>query len=371
MHRLFAQQIPEHGPLPWNIYDASANLLLEKGCVVNKYSHLSNLIEQGIYVDLACIKSSLKNQSQNKHQLDAWQLWEDIQNKLGLVLKKPLICENFVNEIEELADLVTLLSEDNADIALAAIMLIGDEGKYPITHSLHCAVMAELVSKQLKWAPHQRKSLCCAALTMNIAMLDLQHTLYHQIQPPTPEQKRIIDKHPEDGFRMLYAHGVRDSNWLQIVVQHHEQRNGTGYPRGLQSPSPGALLLRTVDMYCAKVSQRAHRHAILVDDASRLMFAAEGRHEDNPYPRCLIKQIGLFPPGSFVKLANGETGIVFKRGAKTNTPWVFCLTDSAGRHLSTPIKRDTNLPEFHVLAVMNKKDLVLEFNPKTIWQTNY
>lgn len=368
MHRLLAQQIRQDEPLPWNIYDSSSKLLLRKGFILDKHIHLPDLIERGMYVELSSIKVSLDNEGRNKHQFDPWRLWEDIQTRLSQVLKKPANDGKFTEQVQELADLVRLLSERSADVALAAIMLM-EQGRYPITHSLHCAVVADLVAKRLDWTEQQRQSLCCAALTMNIAMLDLQQTLCNQAEPLTQEQHQAINSHPEQGFRMLHTLGVRDSAWLQTVMEHHEQIDGNGYPRGLRTPSDSALLLRTVDIYCAKVSPRAHRKSMLASEASRLMFTAEGRHENNPYPACLIKQVGIYPPGSFVKLGNGETGVVYKRGENANTPVVYSLINETGHGIAIPIKRDTSLSPFHVLAVIPRCNMMLKFDPRVIWRT--
>lgn len=296
-------------------------------------------------------------------------MWEDIETKLGQLLKKSPIDGEFPKQIEELADLVRLLGERGAEVALAAIMLM-DQGRYPIVHSLHCAVLADLVSKRLEWSPQERQSLCCAALTMNIAMLDLQQILCNQAEPLKPEQQEIA-KHPEQGFRMLHALGVRNPLWLQTVMEHHEQLDGKGYPRGLHSPKQSALLIRTVDVYCAKVSPRAHRKPMLASEASRIVFTNEGQNENNPFPACLIKQVGIYPPGSFVKLVNGEIGVVFKRGENANTPVVYSLINETGHCITTPIKRDSSQPGFQVQAVIPRNGVMLKFDPRTIWKPNF
>lgn len=366
MHRLLAQQIRENEPLPWNVYDSSSNLLLRKGFVIDKTLQLENLIERGMYVDLSSVKESLSQDSPANHHFDPWQLWDDIQMKLSHVLAQQTKGQ-FADQIRELADLVRLLSERSSDLALAAIMLM-QHGKYPIIHSLHCAVMADMIAKRLDWTQQERQSLCCAALTMNIAMIELQQTLYNQIEPLTTDQQLAIKNHPEQGFRMLHALGVNDAVWLRTVMEHHEQFDGKGYPRGLNSPLQTALLLHTVDVFCAKVSPRAHRKPMLASDASRIMFQTEGHNQTNPYPACLIKQVGIYPPGSFVKLSNGELGVVFKRGDNANTPLVYSLVNAHGLPLGTPLQRDASKQAHHVIAVVPRSNVMVTLDPRTIWK---
>ena len=55
----------------------------------------------------------------------------------------------------------------------------------------------------------------------------------------------------------------------------------------------------------------------------------------------LLKSVGLYPPGSFVQLVNGETGIVVARGKQANLPMVAVLRSQTGVPLVSPSLRDT------------------------------
>ncbi len=51
--------------------------------------------------------------------------------------------------------------------------------------------------------------------------------------------------------------------------------------------------------------------------------------------------MGLYPPGSYVRLAGGERGVVVRRGAKANAPKVLVLVGRQGLPLGEPALRDT------------------------------
>jgi hypothetical protein len=57
----------------------------------------------------------------------------------------------------------------------------------------------------------------------------------------------------------------------------------------------------------------------------------------------LIKAIGIYPPGCWVGLCNGELGIVLKRGEKAHCPLVAALVGPNGLPLATPRLRDTQI----------------------------
>ena len=62
----------------------------------------------------------------------------------------------------------------------------------------------------------------------------------------------------------------------------------------------------------------------------------------------LLRVLGLYPPGSYVLLANGEVGVVTCRGAKGHTRVVAILVRASGAIVGRPHLRDTSLAEFVV-----------------------
>ncbi|MDV7398503.1 hypothetical protein RZS08_44265, partial [Arthrospira platensis SPKY1] len=71
-------------------------------------------------------------------------------------------------------------------------------------------------------AEPQLSSLVRAALTMNIAMTDMQDVLATQAHQATPYQREAIESHPTQGADMLRTLGVDDPMWLELVQDHHE-----------------------------------------------------------------------------------------------------------------------------------------------------
>ena len=76
----------------------------------------------------------------------------------------------------------------------------------------------------------------------------------------------------------------------------------------------------------------------------------------------LIKAVGLYPPGSLVRLANGEEGIVLKRGAIATDPLVAALIGKSGSPLTEPVPRDTRLASQAVVASLAPHELKLRLS---------
>ncbi len=127
------------------------------------------------------------------------------------------------------------------------------------------------------------------------------------------------------------------------------------------------VLLRTLDVYCAKISPRMHRKPMSGTQAERILFTDAGTTSDNPFIPALIKEIGIYPPGTFVKLANGEIAIVHKRSASINAPQVLSLINDKGDPLIEPIRRDTSREMYKIAKDVLRETILININPAKIW----
>lgn len=115
----------------------------------------------------------------------------------------------------------------DADAALA-FALVGPPTSYSVRHAVDCAVLAEALARQFAWDEPRRLVAVAAALTMNVAMADLQDELFHQPGPLDAAQRARVAAHPAKGARLLREAGVRDATWINALEQHHEAFDGSG-----------------------------------------------------------------------------------------------------------------------------------------------
>ena len=76
----------------------------------------------------------------------------------------------------------------------------------------------------------------------------------------------------------------------------------------------------------------------------------------------LIKAVGIYQPGSFVRLATEEVAVVIKRGLNTSTPRVAVLVNRSGMPTVEPIMRDTSVREHRVIASVAHRDVKVQIN---------
>ncbi|MEO7851497.1 MAG: hypothetical protein ABIR94_04460 [Rubrivivax sp.] len=233
--------------------------------------------------------------------------------------------------------------------------LIHNAGQSTFKYSCHHALLTALVCQQaaalLNWDAAIVRSLGCAALTMNVAMVGLQDQLAAARTAPTAPMREQIRGHAAAGAALLRAAGVADALWCEIVALHHDTSEVHRPLAELDAVRQAARLLRRADVFTAKISRRSEREPMSPVQAAReACLGADGVPDE--IGSALLRATGLYPPGSFVELANGERGIVVARGRRANLPWVASLVAPSGMALGEPALRDTLEARFAVRAAV-------------------
>lgn len=267
--------------------------------------------------------------------LTRWHAWQQLADALERLLLWPQSAADFPLALRDLAKQIDELMGHDTDLGVFEVVRISPDKltRYGALHSLHTACVVWLVAQRKEWVLAKRLMALEAALTMNIAVTDLQTTLAQQPGPMDAEQQTRMRSHALDSERLLRTLGVSDETWLAAVAEHHEQPGGKGYPRGLDKTGELADLLRTCDVFCAKMSPRAGRTAMLSPTAAEAIFR---QRSANYFGATVVTTMGLYPPGSLVALGSGEQAMVTERTRDPLRPLIALLTDAEGQALDAP-----------------------------------
>ena len=394
---LMASAVRLHQALPYSVYDAHGHLLLPKGALVRSDEQRKLLLARGSFVD--------KSESESYHRafvgkldsmvrrnvllkqladaepdhdaaggppsgttqspirkLDIVSAWLELEFRAG-----PLLCDfprdDWQSRFQKFkAEISELISRD-ADGSLFVLMqsLRDSANRYSTTHALLVAVVCDLTARQLNlWTDEIRDVLCCAALTMNMSMMQLQDQLAAQEHAPQPDQRDLIKEHPQSTVEILRMAGVRDERWLQAVALHHSTEPG---PLG-QRPVGEQLarLIQRADVFTARMSARATRKAMSATAAAQAIYNDETDKPDEA-GGAILKALGLYPPGCFVRLKNGEVAVVLARGRRANEPLVASIVSRDGLPMGAPTMRDTRLPLFNTAGGVAAHEVKVMLNP--------
>ncbi|MDR7268545.1 HD-GYP domain-containing protein (c-di-GMP phosphodiesterase class II) [Pelomonas saccharophila] len=368
------QQVAGHikagAPLPFGVRDAEGKLLLAKGQPVPNEQMREALLNRGVFVDMEELRDpSRRGSDEGTGGEDFFARWEALQTRLSVLLRAPQE-PLFLPRVKECAALLIAWAERFPD-QLLFVVIQHDHSRhevYGLAHLLHTAAVAALLARRLAWAPERQKSLVGAALTMNLSIIDLQGRLASRGGKLAPPQRAAIDRHPDEAVAWLRNAGLEDAEWLAAVAQHHEQPGGGGYPQGLTEPDETAQLLRLVDIFLAKLASRGGRAGLPAPQAAKSLYTGSNGH---PFAALLVKEVGMFPPGTLVKLASGETAVAVRRGTSGNTPIVSAVMNRHGDALGSPVRRDTAVAEYAITGLVAAQVLRVKLSPHQLYDRRY
>lgn len=372
MRPVLADEVELGAPLAWSVYDPAGKLLFVQGMVLTTQAHIDIVLERGMLVsetgtsDGALVSPDAPEdpppagegepepagiEPPGEPEPPVFREMQQLRCELQ-VLHNALVDGSGDSLGERLLDLAArlrVLVARDADAALAAMQLeVGDDGQ--VARSLHAATLCELLVQAREWDEEESLSVIAAALSYDAALSPYAAALNQQQAELSTDQRALIAAHPQAGVELLQAAGVDDPIWLAAVLQHHERIDGSGYPNGLAGDaiSRGARKLAIADIYSAMVRPRAYREAIHARHALRSLFLERGRAVDEGLASLLVREIGVFPPGTPVRLANREVGVVLRRGSDAARPVVARLINANGTLAVLAAQRNTALPEYAI-----------------------
>lgn len=130
-----------------------------------------------------------------------------------------------------------------------------------------------------------------------------------------PESRQVYGWHPVIAYDMLEKVRQTDGSIRLIVLQTHEQADGSGFPRRITLPRIHRLarVLNVVDAYIRLVGCGCDGQRVYPADAMAYLMHHSCAGRFDPEVTCgLIKVVSLYPIGSQVMLSNTQQARVLR-----------------------------------------------------------
>jgi HD-GYP domain-containing protein (c-di-GMP phosphodiesterase class II) len=369
-------------PLPVDVWSANGQLLLRKGQPVVSEEHREKLhahhasstpadaqawqrsYERMVHAMLiggadvqAISRASMPSEIRASDYVVGEQLnggWLDLQEVLRGILYQGGLA---ISPLERLVGIekkaLQLLQADADDSLFCLFQALADTTQgYCTSHALLCAVVCHMTARKLAIPEPQRAALVTAALLMNIGMARDQDSLARQNNALTDWQRTLIQEHPQKSVAILQGFGIEDAEVLDIVRWHHEPEANDGLP----STAMARRVLAIADVFVAKMAARRTRASQSpVKAVKSMVMSAEGAAQG--IASAMAQAAGFYPPGTYVKLANGETALSVQRGERANTPWVIPILDKEGVALGKSQCKETTTPAYTIASAVAVEDV--------------
>lgn len=216
-------------------------------------------------------------------------------------------------EASELIDSLveTFLSERDTMINLMSSKPSEEAKNY---HALNVTVLSMMVGKALGFKSEIMHALGLGAMFHDIGKgrVPMQAVSGMGATTMAKAAEKYIREHPLIGARLVNDFSRFPKQATRVVLQHHELLDGSGYPKGLadKAISPLARVVAVVNRYDNLVNDRHAEASATPHLALKQLYASMRGRMDQRVLALFIRQMGVYPPGTVVKLSNGQFGMV-------------------------------------------------------------
>jgi len=258
---------------------------------------------------------------------------EDIRFKRKINIEK---AKHAINSM------VASIQRNRTPLVTLASLKAHDE--YTFSHAVNVAVLTIVQGESLGLDRQTLNDLGIAGLLHDVGKLKVPEEILRKPGKLTPEEFELIKLHPANGTKILMkTPGISKLAYV-VTFEHHLKYDLSGYPsvsRAKRDLNLGSMLVRIADTYDAMRSNRYYAKETPPEKTIKEMEEASGKEFDPVLLKRFIRVIGVYPPGTFVRMDTNEIGFVSQiNQSDPYRPRVKIVIDSQGSKVENPEEVD-------------------------------
>lgn len=163
---------------------------------------------------------------------------------------------------------------------------------YTSGHERRVGIIAADIAREMGWSEDRCQNLQLIGLVHDIGKIAIPAEILSKPTRLTPLEYEMIKTHAEKGYEIL-----KDVEFplpiAEIIREHHERMDGSGYPRGLKGAEilPEARILAVADVLESMASHRPYRPSLGVEAAIRELETHRGTWFDTVVVDAVLRLI--------------------------------------------------------------------------------
>ncbi|WP_421304305.1 HD-GYP domain-containing protein [Aeromonas veronii] len=236
------------------------------------------------------------------------QSMSELRDALGALNLKP--DEGLANTAQIVRNAAFTLSQHEGPLGLHLIR--SPHTDILLQHSLNVAFIAMLMARELGMNPIEIEETGLAGLIHDIGELKIPSQITQKRGDLSKAEQNFLNMHPQYGLEMLTQLNAFEPKIRQVAHLHHERLDGSGYPLGIKGGEipPLARLIGLVDFYDELLHPRNSGNPAAPSQAISQLYKLSQKKFDQNLVKLLIKVLGVYPPGSLVKLSDESIALV-------------------------------------------------------------
>lgn len=195
-------------------------------------------------------------------------------------------------------------------------------------HGISVAVISMMIAHTLSLSKKEVRDIALGSLFHDIGKLKVPEAIRRKKRGElTDHEINFLKMHPNFGHEMLNRTGLFPEAMLDIVLHHHEFIDGSGFPNNLTE----AKILTTTQIVSLANDYETFLHQYQTPQvALGILFKTHSsKHSDNLIS-VLVKILGIYPPGTIVRLTDESIAKVMMTTADVKQPHVWSCNLSGG-----------------------------------------
>lgn len=234
-----------------------------------------------------------------------------------------------------LSEMARVLDQEEVAISLVCVESRAEPGQELAMQAMNVSALAILTAKTLGFSKEETEQVGMGGLFHNVGMSRVPLAVRLKAEEDlSPTEIRLLRMYPQLGKEILEMISGVVPEVIEIVYQHREYLDGTGYPKRLictDISKPARLVGTIVEYNLLTSDQRSPRYLspgqALAHIYTKLKFKY-GQDVIDPF----IATVTVFPPGSFVELSDSSFGLVIKSNLKERLRPLIMLYDRQSSH---------------------------------------
>lgn len=196
--------------------------------------------------------------------------------------------------------------------ALVCLSQLKDVSEYTALHSIRSCILALAFGRHLALSKDELAVLGMGALLHDIGMVRVPEEILSKQGGLSEREFETMTKHVLWGLELARESGTLHPGALELIGQHHERGDGSGYPHRRQGAgiTPAGYIGAIVDVYDAITSDRIYNTGLSAEDALKRIYEWRAKDFEEKLVEDFIRCMGIFPIGSLVELSTGSIGVV-------------------------------------------------------------
>jgi putative nucleotidyltransferase with HDIG domain len=243
---------------------------------------------------------------------------------------------NAKRAVQSIVDLI--LSEE---LSLLGMTALKDYDEYTYQHCVNVAILSISMGTRLGLSKQQLSQVGVAGLFHDIGKVRIPNKILQKPGKLSPEEWAIMKTHPVEGVKLITKlHGVSSLAIRAMITayEHHLNIDLTGYPK-LGRPRDQNLFSRIIaitDCFDAMTAHRSYQKDPFTPyEALHYMTTKLSERFDTTLLKVFVRTVGIYPPGTVVKLNNGYVALVISPSLReVALPSIQMLRDPEGQTCS-------------------------------------